>query len=198
MGDGFYFAGDCLAAYTNPWLVERNVELLKQLYAEGHPASHIAARIGGVSRNAVIGKAHRLGLLGTAPAKLKRTMRQRSRAERTGKTKQRWRRLMTTRPNRVAELFDAEPVITQAEPEIFIPVGQRKTITQLADIGECKWPIGDPREPDFHFCAGKQVSGLPYCDFHARRAFQPPQPQQRRAAPAQPVSTHASHLEEVG
>jgi GcrA cell cycle regulator len=180
--------------YTNPWLVESNVELLKQLYAEGHAASHIAARIGGVTRNAVIGKAHRLGLLGTAPPKLKQSMRQRSRQKRSEQSK--WRRHMSTRQNRVAELFEAEPV-TQTEPEIFIPVGQRKKLTELADIGECKWPIGDPREPDFHFCAGKQVRGLPYCDFHARRAFQPPQPQQRRAAPAQPVSANASALEDA-
>jgi GcrA cell cycle regulator len=185
-------SGDGLS-YTNPWSVESNVELLKQLHAEGHSASHIAARIGGtVTRNAVIGKANRLGLSGNP--RLQRRERQRNRAERT--TTKRWRRPMSTQKNRVAELFDTEPIIT--EPEIFIPVGQRKKITELADIGECKWPIGDPREPDFHFCAGKQVRGLPYCDFHARRAFQPPQPQQRRAAPPQQVSANASHLEEVG
>ena len=177
-------------ANVNPWTVEGNVELLKQLYAEGHPASHIAARIGGgVSRNAVIGKAHRLGLLGTAPPKLARSMRQRSRQKRTEKT--RWRRHMSTRQNRVAELFAVESFTPT--PELVIPEHERKTLMQLGDT-DCRWPIGDPRHADFHFCARKKVSGLPYCEFHSRRAFQPPQPTQRRSQ--SPAQTNASAKEE--
>lgn len=56
-----------------------------------------------------------------------------------------------------------------------IPVGQRKTMeTLLAD--DCRWPIGDPQVPDFHFCGSRKVDGYPYCDVHLRRAFQPAKP----------------------
>ena len=51
----------------------------------------------------------------------------------------------------------------------------------LADLemNDCRWPIGDPQQADFHFCGKKKVTGLPYCEYHARRAFQPPQPRRR-------------------
>jgi GcrA cell cycle regulator len=188
------YAGDCLS--DSPWKDEAKVELLKELLPMGLSAQQMAARIGGVSRNAVIGKIHRLGLAGSPDRQVLRKKRQRSRAERTHQ--KRWRRPMSMRQNRVAELFDAEP-LGPTEPEVFIPENERKrSIVDLADIGECKWPIGDPRHADFHFCARKQVSGLSYCEFHARRAYQPPVPRQyRQAAPAHSVSTNAS-LEEVG
>ena len=179
-------------SYTNPWKDEAKVALLKQLYAEGHSASHIAARIGGVSRNAVIGKAHRLGLTGDPV--VQRRMSQRSRAKRTAASKQaRWRRPMTSRLSRVAELLAAEPFTP--EPEIAIPVHERKTLLQLSEK-DCRWPIGDG---PYHFCGRQQVPGLPYCSHHSRRAYQTPQVAARqRAAPAQPVSTNASRsLEEV-
>ena len=180
-------------SYTNPWLDEAKVALLKQLYAEGHSASHIAARIGGVSRNAVIGKAHRLGLVGNAP--LQRKMSQRSRSERNAIKKKRWRRPMSPRQNRVAELFASEP-FAPAPEIIFIPENERKTLVELGDR-ECRWPLGDPKEPSFGFCGRPQEPGLSYCRGHAKVAYQPPVPRQR-PAPAQPVSTNASHLEEVG
>ena len=166
--------------------------LLKQLYAEGHSASHIAARIGGVSRNAVIGKAHRLGLVGDPV--VQRRMSQRSRAKRTAASKQaRWRRPMTTQKSRVAQLFDAEPHAPAPEI-IFIPEEERKTLIELRE-DECKWPCNDGNP--FQFCARPRVEGLPYCRDHSRIAFQAPHPQQRRPAPAKPVSTNASQLEEV-
>ena len=56
-------------------------------------------------------------------------------------------------------------------------------IQTLAEC-HCRWPIGDPQHPDFHFCGKTKVAGLPYCEFHARRAFQPPQSRRREPAPA--------------
>jgi len=59
-----------------------------------------------------------------------------------------------------------------------IPLAERKSIQTLTEAS-CRWPIGDPQMADFHFCGRRKVSGLPYCDFHARRAYQPPQPRRR-------------------
>jgi GcrA cell cycle regulator len=186
------FAGDFLS--DSPWKDEAKVELLKELLPMGLSAQQMAARIGGVSRNAVIGKIHRLGLAGSPDRQVLRKKRQRSRAERSA-AGTRWRRPMTSRLNRVAALFAAESFTPT--PELVIPEHERKTLAQLDDR-DCRWPIGDPQHVDFHFCARKQVSGLSYCEFHARRAYQPPVPRQyRQAAPAQPVSTNASALEDA-
>ena len=172
-------------ANVNPWTVEGNVELLKQLYAEGHSASHIAARIGGTTRNAVIGKAHRLGLCGTAPT-VKRTHRaQRSRAQRQGQAKGWKRRKMNNpRTRRIAEIFAAEPYVPQLQ--IVIPEHEQKTLIELGD-NECRFPLNDGNP--FKFCARTREKGLPYCTQHARIAFNPSEMrQQQRAAPA-PVAT---------
>ena len=72
---------------------------------------------------------------------------------------------------------DAEPYTAPIE-EIVIPLAERKYIQTLMEI-DCRWPIGDPQETDFHFCGKRKVNGLPYCEAHARRAFQPPQPRRR-------------------
>ena len=74
-------------------------------------------------------------------------------------------------------LGDAEPYVPPAE-ELVIPMAERKCIQTLTEVS-CRWPIGDPQLADFHFCGRKKVTGLPYCEFHARRAFQPPQPRRR-------------------
>ena len=65
-----------------------------------------------------------------------------------------------------------------AVEEIVIPLAERKTIQTLVECS-CRWPIGDPQMADFHFCGKNKVPGLPYCEFHARRAFQPPQARRR-------------------
>jgi GcrA cell cycle regulator len=68
---------------------------------------------------------------------------------------------------------DAEPFVAPME-ELDIPMAERKSI-QTLDECSCRWPIGDPQDAGFHFCGKNKVAGLPYCEFHARRAFQPPQ-----------------------
>ena len=74
-------------------------------------------------------------------------------------------------------LGDTEPYTPPAE-ELVIPLNERKYIQTLTETC-CRWPIGDPQAADFHFCGKKKVTGLPYCEVHARRAFQPPQPRRR-------------------
>jgi GcrA cell cycle regulator len=86
----------------------------------------------------------------------------------------------------VRNLFqpDAEPFVPSVE-ELVIPLKERRTIQTLSECS-CRWPIGDPQHADFHFCGKNKVTGLPYCEFHARRAFQPPQPRRREREIAEP------------
>ena len=156
------------------WNDER-VELLKKLWAEGLSASQIAGRLGSVTRNAVIGKVHRLGLSGRATTSRMKSHRPRPRvAKRLAKA-----RFATVGNPLVRGLFhpEAEPYVPVVE-ELVIPLNERKCIQTLTE-SSCRWPIGDPQMADFHFCGKGKVTGLPYCEFHARRAFQPPQPKRR-------------------
>ncbi len=159
------------------WTDER-VELLKKLWADGLSASQIASELGGVTRNAVIGKVHRLGLSG-------RTKATRPAAPRVRKAR---RPSMPPRPstrvigntalkvNVVAEQqVEAEVVpmrVLAPAEEPFIPVEERATILQLNE-STCKWPIGDPGSDDFYFCGRKSAPGMPYCEHHCGIAYQP-------------------------
>lgn len=74
--------------------------------------------------------------------------------------------------------------------ELVIPPKERKTVRTLMR-DDCRWPIGDPQHADFHFCGKQKRAGSSYCDFHARRGFQPSQPRRHyqsglpgRASPA--------------
>ncbi|HEU5018223.1 MAG TPA: GcrA family cell cycle regulator [Pseudolabrys sp.] len=147
------------------WTDER-VELLKKLWAEGLSASQIAAELGGITRNAVIGKVHRLGLSGRAKSPS-------SAAPRPRKPRASGHMLRVSRPairgnTALAYDFEVEP-----EPELVeIPFDQRKNLLQLNEH-TCRWPIGDPGSTDFFFCGGDTANELPYCSYHARVAYQP-------------------------
>ena len=172
------------------WNDER-VELLKKLWAEGLSASQIAGRLGGVTRNAVIGKVHRLGLSGRATTSRMKSLRPRPRVAATALAKRPANgksRFGSVGNPSVRALYqpDAEPYTSPVE-ELVIPLAERKTIQTLGECN-CRWPIGDPQHAEFHFCGKDKVMGLPYCEFHARRAFQPPQPRRRdREIPVMPI-----------
>ncbi|NTF30805.1 GcrA family cell cycle regulator [Rhizobium skierniewicense] len=167
------------------WTDER-VERLKRLWAEGLSASQIAAQLGGVSRNAVIGKVHRLNLPGRAkaggtvatsrPATKRPAVATPSAAPRAANTFQ--ARAATPRPTvRTAtsndqdadtgRVVDYVPVNTAA-----LPTSLRLTLTELTER-TCKWPVGDPLKDDFHFCGCDASESSPYCKFHAKMAYQP-------------------------
>ncbi len=163
------------------WNDER-VEQLKKLWGEGLSASQIASRLGGVTRNAVIGKVHRLGLSGRATTSRLKSHRPRPRAAAAAAAAKRMgnkSRFGQVGNPALRALYqpDAEPYVPAVE-ELVIPMAERKTIQTLTEC-HCRWPIGDPQLPDFHFCGKTKVAGLPYCEFHARRAFQPPQARRR-------------------
>src|SRR5690606_5880723 len=170
------------------WTEER-VEQLKRLWAEGLSASQIAARLGGVTRNAVIGKVHRLGLSGRATTSRMKTHRARPRTS-SGSTAKRGvskTRFGTIGNPAFRALYqpDADSYIPPAE-ELVIPPEERKTLQMLTE-SSCRWPIGDPQSPAFRFCKRNKVPGLPYGEVHARRAFEPPQTRRSDREIGQPI-----------
>ena len=163
---------------TNAWTDER-VEVLTKLWQEGLSASQIAVRLGGVTRNAVIGKVHRLGLSGRATTSRMNSMRPRRSKQASQKRLQKPRfGQLTHTPLQKLYNGEGEAYVAPVE-ELVIPEKERKYIATLTETC-CRWPIGDPQKEDFHFCGKSKVAGLPYCEFHARRAFQPPQANRRR------------------
>jgi GcrA cell cycle regulator len=154
---------------TITWTDER-VEQLKKLWADGLSASQIAAQLGNITRNAVIGKVHRLGLSGRAKSPS-------SAAPRPRKPRSTSHMLRISRPSMRGNtaLAHAYEVELEPEPEPYdnvIPIGQRRTLLELTEA-TCHWPVGDPGSPDFFFCGGQTVPGLPYCGHHTRVAYQP-------------------------
>ena len=137
------------------WTDDR-VEMLKKLWGEGLSASQIAGRLGGVTRNAVIGKVHRLGLSGRATTPRSRPPRTRNRIaapKRTSKP-----RFAQTGNPALRSLYqgEGETYVSPVE-EIVIPLEERKTLQDLTE-NCCRWPIGDPQNADFHFCNRPQSS----------------------------------------
>src|ERR1700683_4208969 len=125
------------------WSDER-VELWKKLWLDGLSASQIAKQLGGVTRNAVIGKVHRLGLAGRASP---------SRSERP-------RLPMAPKTQNVRA--HAPPVPVVEEDPLQLDDGNFATVLTISDR-MCRWPIGDPAATDFHFCGRSPKSGSHYC-----------------------------------
>jgi len=150
------------------WTDER-VALLRKLWTEGLSASQIAKQLGGVTRNAVIGKVHRLGLAGRAtPSRPAKRPVRASRPRIIGPSAPRLRMPSLT----------PSVVIPHLEPL----KGEDGKAANVLTLNEsmCKFPIGDPTDPEFAFC-GRGAVGSPYCADHARLAYQPSQAKKRRA-----------------
>ncbi|NTJ41283.1 GcrA cell cycle regulator [Agrobacterium larrymoorei] len=171
------------------WTDER-VEKLKRLWAEGLSASQIAAQLGGVSRNAVIGKVHRLNLPGRAKAggtvATSRPAVKRPAPAVAATRTQAFNSNARVAPSRPAQTRTAGAVALKDEFEIdsaevleyrpasnmSLPTSLRLTLTELTER-TCKWPVGDPLKDDFHFCGCEAAESSPYCKFHAKMAYQP-------------------------
>ena len=152
---------------------DKNVELLRKLWAEGKSSSQIAKAIGGnMTRNAVIGKVHRLGLSGRAkpsrPAAIRTT---KPSAPRTRTAARAASPSTPSVPARVARAAPSKPPTPPVEAKP-LPSGEYATIMTIRDH-MCKWPIGDPATDDFWFCGLGVQSGKPYCEAHVGVAFQP-------------------------
>jgi len=208
------------------WTDER-IDRLKELWTQGMTASQIADELGGVSRNAVIGKAHRLGLQ-SRPSPVKpnegpveaspspfepeaETIRTEAEPE-----------AAEAEPEATGIEADSEPAAAAPAPVPAAPQPQIRSIgpggfvrqapgeqqspippapprrlvpakpspeiadkTSLLDLNEkiCKWPIGHPGEPDFHFCGAQANPGFPYCVEHCGVAYQAQIPRRDRRPP---------------
>ena len=136
---------------------EENVAKLKELWGKGNTASQIAEIIGGISRNAVIGKAHRLNL----SAKIK---------TRTATSNQNFDNSILDKNSNSKRIrrskFKSLIIEKDFEPE------NPKQLEEL-DENSCKWPIGHPDEKNFYFCGRSSMKDFSYCKLHILYAFQP-------------------------
>jgi len=150
-----------------PWSDDR-VTTLSKLWQDGLSASQIAKQLGGVTRNAVIGKIHRLGLSGRATP---------SRPPRAAGIRNAW----PMRPVRPPPLPRAPRAVVSASVER--PPEGPGLVAAMTGLGAhvCKWPIGDPKAEGFSFC-GRPAEGV-YCAGHAQTAYRPgkPKPLHREA-----------------
>ena len=180
------------------WTDER-VETLKKMWSDGQSASQIAKELGGVTRNAVIGKVHRLGLSNratpgaAAPAKP-------APEKKAAKPAPAPQAAQAPKPTKIKPAADdapeppmsaarraiipagqplpPQPSLNEISPEALAKVNeiekQAKKLT-LMELTEktCKWPVGDPATADFWFCGLAVQQGKPYCEAHVGVAFQP-------------------------
>ena len=212
------------------WTDER-IDRLKELWTQGMTASQIADELGGVSRNAVIGKAHRLGLqsrpspvkpneapgeVAPSPFEPEASAEIPADAE-TGEEPEAADETPQVRERPEPAAAPAEPAAAPAAPQPQIrsigpggfvrqapgeqqspipPAPPRRLVpakpspeiadkTSLLDLNEkiCKWPIGHPGEPDFHFCGNQANPGFPYCVEHCGVAYQAQIPRRDRRPP---------------
>ena len=129
---------------------------LKELWEKGHTASQIAEILGGTTRNAVIGKAHRLKLAGRVQSK--KPDKQKRQVENLQSKEEKY---VSRRARFKSLLLDKN-----FEPE------NPKKLEELDDKN-CRWPIGHPDQKDFYFCGRTPIEGFSYCKLHVLYAFQP-------------------------
>ena len=169
---------------------DARIEILRRLWAEGLSASQVAARIGDMSRNAVLGKVHRIGL----PLRGKPTGRTQVRKP---KPRKKPSKLFTfNKP------FGTEALRAIRMAGTPLPPPNETDIARVSFMGldedghrHCKWPVGNVESVHAPlFCGDERVPGLPYCSSHAQRAYVPLPPRRRPALPAPQPSGNPEQL----
>ena len=138
------------------WDNERE-EKLKELWKKGHSASQIATMLGNTTRNAVIGKAHRLNLESRSTSK-------KTPQKITGDNN----KAQEVKPQKMGRKARFKALLLDKNFEQENP----KKLEELTDE-TCRWPIGHPYEKNFYFCGRKPMEKFPYCQLHVLYAFQP-------------------------
>jgi GcrA cell cycle regulator len=156
-------------------------DLLRKLVGEGLSAGEIALRMPGKSRNAVLGKAWRLGLMGAERPRRVTTKRKRRSPRRKPEARKEFVLFNTLgfidKNSRVKKVHLVQDGYVP-KPEEPAPEGQRKSLLELEEH-HCRWPINDPLGPDFHFCGAEANVGSVYCPTHHARAYVTPVLKQR-------------------
>jgi len=153
------------------WTDER-IETLRRLWAEGLSASQIATTLGGVSRNAVIGKIHRLGLSGrvkTTKARPARSGLGGGRSVAAARPSAPPARVMAVGAAAV-KVVEREAPLAAPTPAEVVPLHGGVSLLDLK-ASSCRWPLGDPASEDFRFCGARVPQGETYCACHAERAY---------------------------
>lgn len=181
------------------WTDDR-VEILKKLWVEGQSASQIAKELGGVTRNAVIGKVHRLGLSNraTSSSSSKSDTKSKTSIKSMPDTKRVSNKTSTSKVTSANSPSEPRSNVTSLRRQI-IPAGQPlppqpsaneispEALARVSEIEKkakkislleltertCKWPVGDPATEEFWFCGLPSQAGKPYCEAHVGVAFQP-------------------------
>ena len=138
------------------WTSEK-VEKLKELWSKGRTASQIAEALGDTTRNAVIGKAHRLNLEARAPSKQSNSPKSREN-----------RQVMKRSPAPMSRKAKFQSILLDKNFEAENP----KSLEELSE-DTCKWPIGHPDEKSFYFCGRSSLKDFSYCKLHLLYAYQP-------------------------
>ncbi|MEM6635456.1 MAG: GcrA family cell cycle regulator [Pseudomonadota bacterium] len=171
------------------WTDER-VEQLKKMWSEGQSASQIAKELGGVTRNAVIGKVHRLGLSNRNGGGGAKPVTKEKAATKTETPAKVHAETDTSMPQQKQLQPHRKPIVTAGQPLPPQPSANEISPEALASVREiekkskklslmeltertCKWPVGDPATEDFWFCGLPVQQGKPYCEAHVGVAFQP-------------------------
>lgn len=163
---------------------EQRIEMLRKLWGQGQTASQIATLLGGVTRNAVIGKAHRLGLTGR-PSPIKRDGTEAGspapRRKAAG-AQRRQQPAIAPMPNlrqaaasqaaaESAPIATAPAVEARASEPAMPKAPPAPRAAAQAGSKSCSWPVGDPKQAGFHFCGDSAEPGRPYCAHHCTIAY---------------------------
>lgn len=183
------------------WTDER-IEVLSKLWADGKSASQIATVLGGVSRNAVIGKIHRLGLSGRMKAPASRAARQRAAVAQGGRSAAPGRPFAaaaiavagTAAPRAMTAGALAVKVVEREAPAaLYLPAIEAEVVPLHGGVtlfelsaAACRWPLGDPASDELRFCGGRCTPGEVYCRAHGELAF--PARRKAKAHPGSPPS----------